>query len=816
MSDISTIKDSEKVLTRPSRYDNFYNPIVSPYNFQNFESELINTNSDIITNELIKAIQQRLFHWIKVINTEDYENEEDATEEKRITTELGELIQKYYGFGNRNLLINPNIAKEALINKGFDIAKNQILYPQSLLCWSNVYLKWYAVWYTPIKEDFEEQQDKIYSKTDCETYIKNIINQDNFLNNDTRHIILRISDELGFDTVDILSVGGRSYPETEKVLTVREGIQKWSNDLDTIQKYYQQIKAISDNPELINNYMFVDDNVNLFHNLRKSYFIFKIFKNNYQDIDIDIDFDSIPQWEPNTKYLIGSYVLTEKNYVYYCVLDTEPEETFSEYTLRPQKNTDGTTVDVSILQWKLIDTEYAKELAAIQKVGTIDLSQYYRFVFPALEERRKRELYPNGRLKPDGQKGNLIVTNTNINSAKDFIYVVPTLNYDEGTGVETVEYIANLNPRDNFFKVNSSQKVIIYFKKSSYDNKLISIILEEKINTIIDRAFYLRDDLIKVVLRSGVNVIEDRAFGGCINLQQFVFPKNCQVLGAAALAGCSSLRRATIPPYITVLDGTFNGCTSLVNVSLNENCEQLGDSCFSNCENLQKVYNLTNIKKIGKQVFLNCKELRTVTLSDKITEIPDRAFKNCEKAIFKINNKKVTRLGAYSFDNCKKLTETVDFDNLIELGEGAYRNCSSLTSITFKFSNKNKEKIIPKNFCYGCYGLRELILNDNWGENETAKVLDDSCFQNCINLQRVRIPETVERLGTNVFYDCFKLKILEVPTLYPNDSGRNSSWIENELIISEANRINWIDPTFTTVTNYNGVVLKWKKAILKY
>ena len=796
MADINSLYNSSDTLKRPSHYDNYYYPKVTPYNYQNINIDDYNNNIQIIEKELNKAIKQlNNIHWFKIINTEDYINEKDGTIESEITNNFGNLIKQYYQVGNRDLLINYSIDIEDIIYAGYTPTENSILYPQTILCWNQIYNKWYAVWYTPILED-----ETIISKQAAEAYIRDLFQSTDFLANDTNKIILRVSNELDFTAIDTISVG-KTY-ETDNVKRVREEINRWCKSLSTAQKMYQDLLVIANNPTLTSNYIFVDDDISLFSKTnRRSYFTFNINQNSYVDLGIEFnEINDLQYWEPNKKYKVGDYVLLEEenndNYLYYCVRDNEGQE-FDTYGIVEEKDSQGQTVEVAVLQWKLISTDYANELEAILEADpNFDPTKFYRFVFPSLEDRRARESYPNGQLKPDGQAGTLSVLNN-----EKFFTIVPTYVYDQQTHKENIVYTYAL---DRDVNVNSSQKVIIYFLKSQMDNNIINFVLEEKFSKLKDQAFYKRTDLLKAVIRSGAQSIGNKAFGGCENLQQFLFPSSLRILGDMALAGCSSLKRASLPNAIVSLRGTFNGCTNLDSVTLSPYCVELGDSTFSNCVNLKKVYNIDNIYLLGKSVFLNCESLKSFTFSNDIEEIPDRAFKNCKNCVFTIRNKNIKKLGVSSFEGCAQLTETFNFDLLEELNEGTYKNCTSLEEVTFTFSNDNVNKIIPKNFCYGCYNIKSINLG-------TAKVLDDSCFQNCASLQEVTVPVTVEQLGTNIFYDCFKLKILKVPTVYP---GKNEAWIENENILTSANRINWIDPTFTTVTDYNGVVIKWKRAPL--
>lgn len=826
MADKNYLYDSEDFLERPSHYDNFFNPIITPYRFQNVNEEKYNNNVDLINKEFPKSIlQDSTGHWIRIINTEDYIDEKSATIEAEIIKKYGELVQNYYGLGNRDLLENPEVGYETIRSYGYEVSEDSILYPQSTLRWNETYNKWFAIWYTPIKED-----GSIVSKANAESYLTTLFTNTDFLAADKEgnNIILRIDKELGFSAIDVISVG-KTY-ETDNVKRVRQELSNWSTALTQAQQYYWDLVETYGNVDG-SNYLFIDEDKNIFSRTnRKSYFTFKVEKNNYTDLGIALDeeISSLQDWQQNTDYKIGDYVLhnetingVETPYLYYCVRDNNSGETFEVAAVVKRKQY-GQEVDVLVAQWKLVSTEYGKELNKIlERFPHFNPERYYRFVFPALEDRRPRQYYPNGELKADAQRGSLYI-NQSTDEENRFFAVTPCYAYDPNTGKDNIEYkiVANADISSNYIEeeegyvgpkkyITSAQKIIIYFDKLALaNNNIVSMSFDSKVTKIAKDAFYKRDDLLKVSIRQGAQSIGNRAFGGCTNLQQALLPGSLVVMGDGLFAGCRLLKRATVPPNVISLNATFNGCESLESAVLSPFTVEIGDSAFSNCLNLKKVYNTSKVSILGKSAFLNCESLKNFTINKEIISIPDRAFKNCKNCHFTLEEREegeeLISLGISSFEGCEQLTETFDLSKIQLLGDGAYKNCSNIQEMNFNFGDDYVSKLIPKGFCYGCYNLKTI----NLGE---AEILDDGCFQNCASLREVTIPTTVKQLGTNVFYDCFNLKTLKVPTVYPSGVG---AWIENPNIVSDANRINWIDPTFTTVTNYNGDVIKWKKAVI--
>lgn len=90
-------------------------------------------------------------------------------------------------------------------------------------------------------------------------------------------------------------------------------------------------------------------------------------------------------------------------------------------------------------------------------------------------------------------------------------------------------------------------------------------------------------------------------------------------------------------PVIGIANNAFNGCTTLVSVSLPSNLESIGASTFNGCSSLINITIPASVTSIGNNAFSGCTKLGTVTIlrtsSKEITEGGKNMFQNCSSLV---------------------------------------------------------------------------------------------------------------------------------------------------------------------------------------
>lgn len=185
---------------------------------------------------------------------------------------------------------------------------------------------------------------------------------------------------------------------------------------------------------------------------------------------------------------------------------------------------------------------------------------------------------------------------------------------------------------------------------------------------------------------------------------------------------------------------------------------------FSSKEEITKVILGETIKKIGESAFLNCKNLEYVYLSDSITQLQHSCFSGCVK-LERIHipsgfNNASNSVGSNVFYGCTKLKEfgtyyknRVSNDNMCYIDNA---NC-----LTFfaqgGLSGDTKEYSIPEYIieihktAFKGSNIQKINLSTS------TKVIGESAFENCSNLNSIDNWDFVESINQSAFKGCLSL-----------------------------------------------------------
>ena len=105
--------------------------------------------------------------------------------------------------------------------------------------------------------------------------------------------------------------------------------------------------------------------------------------------------------------------------------------------------------------------------------------------------------------------------------------------------------------------------------------------------------------------------IGNNAFTNCYSLSQVSLPET-KFVGSSAFQSCYSLSQVSLPVCSYIGDNAFTYCSSLSQVSLPV-CEYIGGNAFTYCSSLSQV-SLPVCSYIGNNAFYNCSNLEEVTL----------------------------------------------------------------------------------------------------------------------------------------------------------------------------------------------------------
>lgn len=232
-----------------------------------------------------------------------------------------------------------------------------------------------------------------------------------------------------------------------------------------------------------------------------------------------------------------------------------------------------------------------------------------------------------------------------------------------------------------------------------------------------------------------VEIVKYNGAGGETVIPDSIDGKEVSRIGMSAFEN-TQVTQVSIPSTVTELEYyIFWNCSDLKKVILPENgkLETIHKHAFSS-SGLEEI-NLLAVKKIDDNAFWDCPNLQSVTLGNQLTAIGEGAF--ADTGLRKIDiPDSVASIGSSAFGGCVNLEEVKIGNKLAYIAENAFGGCG-LTSITIG----NQVKKIGQSAFARNNKLTEVNIPENVTEIEYAG------FLNCSNLNNVRIPESLEKIG---------------------------------------------------------------------
>ncbi len=257
----------------------------------------------------------------------------------------------------------------------------------------------------------------------------------------------------------------------------------------------------------------------------------------------------------------------------------------------------------------------------------------------------------------------------------------------------------------------------------------------------------------------GTRVRTVTGFNGHIDLKGITIPSTATAIGNAAFKDCTGLYKVDIPDGINMIeDYAFAGCDRLVEVNFGTGVTRLGSNVFEGCTGFTEFEVPDRVTSLGGYVFKDCNPDLKVTISYDLLmksalnktghiilkgnpeSIANNAFQNCTGLLSIELPASVVSLGSYAFAGCTALSKITLGDNIRSIGVAAF---SSVPVTSFVMPSLVTE-LSARTF-EGCRKLEEIDLGDK------ITAIGDSAFESCLNLESVRIPDTVESIGSRAF-----------------------------------------------------------------
>lgn len=266
-------------------------------------------------------------------------------------------------------------------------------------------------------------------------------------------------------------------------------------------------------------------------------------------------------------------------------------------------------------------------------------------------------------------------------------------------------------------------------------------------------------------------------------------------IGSRAFNGCSSLVNITIPASVTSIGReAFNGTPWLANKRKENSLVVINHIVIDGSTCCGEVVIPEGVTGIVAGAFEGCSELTSIKIPDSVTHVGNAVFSGCNNLKSISIGEGLTSIGEYTFDGCSSLVEISIPDSLVRIERGAFVGCSSLKSITLA---KNVEYLGTGNIgdwyypaFLECNNLEEINVSS---ENkvfsskegilynkdmtkiicvpkaltscvipESVKSIEEGAFGYCNNLEEIEFSGNVVNIGRNAFMECHNLKTVKM------------------------------------------------------
>ncbi|MCQ2485669.1 MAG: leucine-rich repeat protein [Clostridia bacterium] len=287
--------------------------------------------------------------------------------------------------------------------------------------------------------------------------------------------------------------------------------------------------------------------------------------------------------------------------------------------------------------------------------------------------------------------------------------------------------------------------------------------------------FSWNSEIKSVIIENGITGLCERAFYDCENLETVTLPDTISEIGDAAFEDCIKLKSINLPNLTVIPDSVFSGCKSLLYIDIPDSVKEIHSYAFSDCEQLKNIYLPDNIESIYDGAFYHCKAVRNIFIPQNVSFIESSLFSGCDSLTSIIIDAENPFYD--SRNNCNAIIETstntlicgckntIIPDSVTSIGEYAFSHYTSSINIIIP----NGVTCIERGAFEDCTGLTSITIPDSITE------IYDSPFAGCENINEIHIGAGLVDYQTDIFRDT---------QYYNNDTNWENGYlyIDNRLI----------------------------------
>ena len=355
------------------------------------------------------------------------------------------------------------------------------------------------------------------------------------------------------------------------------------------------------------------------------------------------------------------------------------------------------------------------------------------------------------------------------------------IEYDSNTIDLTGNYTKDIILRPKQGSTFSGEFKINYGSGNA-KQRLIDVEIASGFITIYYQVFYKCWCLQSVKIPNTITEIQNESFKYCYNLNSINIPNSTVRILNNAFEKCKSLKKIIIPNSVTSIGSyAFIDCDNLKDIIIDGDISRFGAGTFQNLHQLQQINIPTSLTEIASDCFSGCYNLESIEIPKSLTSINDNSFNYC----YNLNNLTID----YNSPIKSQLLEQISPTNITEILY--YSGVDPIIDISENYKNKLILKPDPVNKPSGKLTKTYNILSKLLIEIEIDGVneLEDELFKNCHKLSKLKISNSVNKIGVDCFSGCYVLKDVECLMTVNNGSYSETGTSAQKLVLNHDSNI---------------------------